>query len=56
MENVREALLRCENDELAAYGLMSRATDTDQNSDEVEGDTDVSDTLRRLRAKMKSLM
>ena len=56
VENVREALLRYENVELAASALMSRATDTDQNTEEVEGDKDVSDTLGRLRAKMKSFM
>ena len=56
MENVREALLRFENVELAACALMSRATDTDQNTEEVKGDKDVSDTLGRLRAKIKSFM
>ena len=56
VENVREALLRYENVELAACALMSRATDTDQNTDEVEGDKDVSDTLERLRANIKSFM
>ena len=49
MENVREALLRYDCDvKLVARALMSRATDTDQNTDEVEGDKDVSDTLQRL--------
>ena len=56
VENVREALLRYENVELAACALMSRASDTDQNTGEMDGDKDVSDSLGRLRAMMKSFM
>ena len=53
IEDVREALLRYEDVDLAACALMSRAT-TDQTSEEEKADNNVCDTLENLRAKMKS--
>ena len=55
IEDVREALLRYEDVDLAACALMSRATtDADQTSEEEKAGNNVCDTLENLRAKMKS--
>ena len=52
IQNVRQAMIRYEDVELAACALMG----ADQNSDEVEGNYNVCDTLGKLRAGMKSFM
>ena len=53
--DVREALLKYEDVDLAAYALMSRTTtDAAQASEEDEGGNNVCDTLENLRAKIKS--
>ena len=55
IEDVREALLRYEDVDLAACALMSRATtDADPTSEEEKAGNNVCDTLENLRAKMKS--
>lgn len=54
IEDVREALLRYEDVDLAACALMSKATDADQTPEEGQAGNDVCDTLEKLRAKMKS--
>ena len=55
IEDVREALLRYEDVDLAACALMSRATtDADPTSEEEKAGDNVCDTLENLRAKMKS--
>ena len=52
IQNVRQAMIRYEDVELAACALMG----ADQNSEEVEGNYNVCDTLGKLRAGMKSFM
>ena len=52
IQNVRQAMIRYKDVELAACALIG----ADQNSEEVEGNYTVCDTLGKLRAGMKSFM